>query len=91
MVIWIIGQRLSLPKTGAQMIGCWKIADMVVCRVGKGQSELMGSIHCTRISLYPCYDQPIMSLTTIEPLLSRPTGRSEDPHWYQHCCIVPLS
>ena len=38
-------------------------------------------------SLYPCCNQPITSLTTIGPLLSKPTGRSEDPHWYLSCCI----
>ena len=45
----ITGRQSSSPKTGGQIMGCWKIAVIVVCQVRKGQSELMGSICCTWI------------------------------------------
>ena len=60
-------------------VECWQ--SLVVCRVRKGQGKSMGSIRCTQIP----------SLATISPLFSWPTGRSENPHRYQYCCIVSLS
>ena len=38
--------------------------------------------------LYPYCNQPVISLTTVRPLLSQPTGRSKDPPQYWYCCIV---
>ena len=48
MVIEIIGLDCS-PKVAALMTGCWSRDIWTSGLSEKGQGELMGSIHCTRI------------------------------------------
>ena len=87
----MVGWWPSLPKTGDWMIGCWKIV-AIGSMSSEDRSKQVDGIHpLYSDSLYPCCDQPITSLATISPLLSQPTGRSEDPHRYWCRCIVLLS
>ena len=91
VVSWIIGQQPSSPKTGGRMMGCWILA-VIGSVLSEERSKWVDGIYpLYSDSLYPHYNQPITSLATIDPLLSRPTGRSKDPHWYWRHCIVPLS
>ena len=72
------------------MMGCWMLA-VIGSVSSKERSRRVDGIYPLYLdSLYPCHNQPITLLATISPLLSRPTGRSKDPHWYQYCCIVSL-
>ena len=48
MVIEIVGLDCS-PKVAALMTGCWSRDIRFSVLTEKGQGELMGSIHCTRI------------------------------------------
>ena len=91
VVNWMIGWWPSSLKTGGQIIGCWMLA-VIGSVSSKGRSKQVYGIYLLYSdSFYPCYDQPITLLATIGPLLSQPTGRSEDPHRYQYHCIISLS
>ena len=91
VVNWIIGWQPSSLKTGRWMIGCWMLA-VIGSVPSEERSEWVDGIHpLYSDSLYPHHDQPITLLATISPLLSWPTGRSENPHQYQYCYIVSLS
>ena len=90
MVIEIVGLDHS-PKVAALMIGCWSKDIWTSVLSEKGQGELMGSIHCTRIPFYPRHDQPITSLAATKVLLSQPIRRSEDPLRHQYRSIASLS
>ena len=82
---------IGLPKTGGQTIGCWMLA-VIGSVLSEERSKRVDRIYpLYSDSLYPQCDQLITSLTTINPLLSQPTGRSKDPHQYWYHCIVSLS
>ena len=86
-----MGQWSSLAKTGRWTIGCWRLV-AIVSVLREERSKQVDGIYLLYLdSLYLRHDQPITSLATIGPLLSWPTGRSEDPHQYQYPCIVSLS
>ena len=84
MVSWIMGQRPCSknrrPDDGMLHVGHWR--DSVSDE--KGQSELMGSIRCTRILFILVTTSQSHCLPLSLLLLSQPTGRSEDPHQYQY-------
>ena len=54
----------------------------------KGQSELMGSIHCTQIPFILVATNQSHLSPLSKTLLSQPTSRSIDPHRYWYCWIV---
>ena len=49
MVSWMVGCCTSSPKTADLMMGCWSRDIRYSVSSEMGQSELMGSIRCTRI------------------------------------------
>ena len=67
------------------------IGSHLVCQVRKRSKWVDGICLLYSDSLYLCHDQPITLLTTIGPLLSWPTHRSEGPHQYWYCWIVSWS
>ena len=73
------------------MIGCWMLAVIGSVLSEERSKQVDGIYPLYSDSLYPRHDQPITSLATIGPLLSRPTGRSKDPQQYRYRCIVSLS
>ena len=84
----ITGWQPSPPQAGGWTVGCWKIvAISVSTRKVKvscwGLSAVLGFFLSL---LWPT----ITSLATIRPLLSQPTGRSEDPPQYWCCYVVSL-
>ena len=87
MIRW----QLSSLKTRDLMIGCWMLAVIGSVSSEERSKQVDGIYPLYSGSLYPCCNQLITSLTTINPLLSWPTGRSEDPHQYQYHWIVSLS
>ena len=91
VVNWIVRWWPSSLKMGGQMIGCWKIVAIGSVLSEERSRQVDGIYPLYSDSFYPHQDQPITLLATIGPLLSWPTGRSKNPHWYQYHCIVPLS
>ena len=73
------------------MMGCCMLAVIGSVSSEERSKRVDGIYPLYSDSLYPFHNQPITSLTTIGPLLSQPTSRSKDPHWYQYHCIVSLS
>ena len=79
----ITGQQPLTVWAGGRMMGCWKIAVMVVCQLRKGQGKLMGSICCTWIpfilvAISQSHLSPLLDLYSANPLVDLKTHTSTD-------------
>ena len=84
----MVGWQSSSLKTRGLMIGCWKLV-VIGSVLSEERSKPVDGIYLLYSdSLYPCHDQPITLLATIDPLFSQPTGRSADPQWCWYHWIV---
>ena len=73
----------STLQAGGWMIGCWKMAVMIVCQLRKGQSKLMGSICYTwipfiLIAINQSYLSPLSDLYSANPLKDPKTHHNTD-------------
>ena len=83
---WDNGCVLQRPEVWWLGVACWPLEYSVSSEERLRQVDGIYLLYSD--SLYPHHNQPITSLATIAPLLSWPTGRSEEPHRYRYCWIV---
>ena len=83
------------PEDGWLGVGCWQ--SLVVCWVRKGQSKLMGSVHCTRIpfilaTINQSHCSPLLVLYSADPLVDLKThiGTSTNVLFLCHDSHNPL-